>query len=179
MFSINKRYQIVSSCLLILSNILGLWKVNKHHNAHCTVSLITICFYICSTPSIQDMANAIGKEARAIYNYASAHGDFGDQKSISCLAPFVNIMRHPLWGRVQVKILMIKMILLRNLCFICQRPYGKPLNICPCYSLTPASFVYVYLCDLTWNLYQNGRTHNARGKGAFDNLCSVLSLCGI
>lgn len=48
------------------------------------------------------VAEAIGTEARAVYNYASTHGDFGLMKGVSCFAPFINLMRHPLWGRVQV-----------------------------------------------------------------------------
>ena len=48
------------------------------------------------------VAEAIGTEARAVFNDASKRGDFGPMKGISCFAPFINIMRHPLWGRVQV-----------------------------------------------------------------------------
>ena len=48
------------------------------------------------------VAEVIATEARAIYNNASNHGNYNNQKSVSCLAPFINIMRHPLWGRVQV-----------------------------------------------------------------------------
>jgi len=51
------------------------------------------------------MAEAIGTEARAIFNNASSHGDFSPMKGISCFAPFINIMRQPLWGRVQVLLL--------------------------------------------------------------------------
>jgi len=48
------------------------------------------------------VAEAIGTEARAVFNNASKYGDFGLMKGISCFSPFINILRHPLWGRVQV-----------------------------------------------------------------------------
>ena len=48
------------------------------------------------------MAEAVGTEARARNNYYTSKGDYGEFKGMSCLAPFINIMRHPLWGRVQV-----------------------------------------------------------------------------
>ena len=53
------------------------------------------------------VAEAIGTEARAVFNNASRSGDFTPMKGISCFAPFINIMRHPLWGRVQVCIAII------------------------------------------------------------------------
>jgi len=57
---------------------------------------------MCSEDLVYLVAEAIGTEARAVFNNASRHGDFAQMKGISCLAPFVNVMRHPLWGRVQV-----------------------------------------------------------------------------
>ena len=48
------------------------------------------------------VAEAIGTEVRAVFNDASKRGDFSLMKGASCFAPFTNIMRHPLWGRVQV-----------------------------------------------------------------------------
>ena len=48
------------------------------------------------------VAETIGTEARAVFNNASRQGDFAPMKGVSCFAPFINIMRHPLWGRVQV-----------------------------------------------------------------------------
>jgi len=53
------------------------------------------------------VAEAIGTEARATYNYASAHGDYGVYKGASCFSPFINLMRDPLWGRVQVNIIRV------------------------------------------------------------------------
>lgn len=53
------------------------------------------------------VAEAIGTEARGVFNNASRNGDFGPMKGISCFAPFINIMRHPLWGRVQVYVITV------------------------------------------------------------------------
>jgi len=55
------------------------------------------------------VAEAIGTEARAVFNNASKYGDFGLMKGISCFSPFINILRHPLWGRVQVRLVATRM----------------------------------------------------------------------
>ncbi|GAB6019394.1 hypothetical protein CHUAL_000978 [Chamberlinius hualienensis] len=47
------------------------------------------------------MAEATGLEVRAKYNNFSADGLYGTHKGLSCFSPVINIMRHPLWGRVQ------------------------------------------------------------------------------
>ena len=48
------------------------------------------------------VAEVISIEARALGNGAMRKGDYSDFKGLSCLAPFINIVRHPLWGRIVV-----------------------------------------------------------------------------
>lgn len=50
---------------------------------------------------IQNMATAIGWEARAISQTYAAQGNHGDHTGLSCFSPVINIMRHPYWGRNQ------------------------------------------------------------------------------
>jgi len=54
-----------------------------------------------SKPLIQKMAHTISIEARAQHNYYMNATSYIDQTGLSCFAPVVNIMRHPLWGRNQ------------------------------------------------------------------------------
>jgi len=61
------------------------------------------------------MAQAVGVEARAKHNEYNKQGNYGDHTGcdlfcpsicfaqLSCFAPVINIMRHPLWGRNQVQ----------------------------------------------------------------------------
>jgi len=65
--------------------------------------ILLLLIVLFSDDLVYVVAEAIGTEARAIFNSASKKGDFSPMKGISCFAPFVNIMRHPLWGRVQVQ----------------------------------------------------------------------------
>ena len=64
--------------------------------------LVYVVCLLSSEDLVYVVAEAIGTEARAVFNNASRNGDFSPMKGISCFAPFVNVMRHPLWGRVQV-----------------------------------------------------------------------------
>ena len=67
------------------------------------VTLLLRQFLPINSPKVvYEVAEMVATEARGFFNNASAHGDYSDMHSISCLAPFINIMRHPLWGRVQV-----------------------------------------------------------------------------
>lgn len=50
------------------------------------------------------MSSTIAIEARAQHNYFMKNQLYGDQTGLSCFAPVVNIMRHPLWGRNQVEL---------------------------------------------------------------------------
>jgi len=50
---------------------------------------------------IRRMSSTIAIEARAQHNYFMKNQLYGDQTGLSCFAPVVNIMRHPLWGRNQ------------------------------------------------------------------------------
>jgi len=50
---------------------------------------------------IHKMANVISIEARAKHTSFMKKKNFGDQTGLSCFAPVINIMRHPLWGRNQ------------------------------------------------------------------------------
>ena len=59
--------------------------------------------FCCSPPLLHAVAEATGKEVRAKYNDFVKKGQYGDHKGISCFSPVINIMRHPLWGRNQVK----------------------------------------------------------------------------
>ena len=52
---------------------------------------------------IHAIAEATAKEVRAKYNNYTKTGQYGDHKGISCFSPVINIMRHPLWGRNQVR----------------------------------------------------------------------------
>nr|CAB3234819.1 probable beta-D-xylosidase 6 [Phallusia mammillata] len=50
---------------------------------------------------IKMMSQAVAKEARAKHNQFNKEGNYGDHTGLSCFAPVINIMRHPLWGRNQ------------------------------------------------------------------------------
>lgn len=65
--------------------------------------IVLWCFFK-SKDVVYSVAEAIATEARAINNDATAHTQYGLMTGISCFAPFVNIARHPLWGRVQVRL---------------------------------------------------------------------------
>ena len=49
------------------------------------------------------MAHVISLEARAKHNMFMNQSNYGDQTGLSCFAPVINILRHPLWGRNQVE----------------------------------------------------------------------------
>jgi len=66
-----------------------------------------LLYLLSSEDLVYLVAEAIGTEARAVFNNASTLGDFAPMKGISCFAPFINVMRHPLWGRVQVSLVTI------------------------------------------------------------------------
>jgi hypothetical protein len=48
------------------------------------------------------MSEAVATELRGLYNADVAAGIYG-QHGLSCFSPVINIMRHPLWGRNQVR----------------------------------------------------------------------------
>ena len=75
------------------------------------------------------VAEAIGTEARAVFNNASRRGDFGPMKGASCFAPFINIMRHPLWGRVQVSVVSLD---LEKMALATDSTLVKLLSCCLC-----------------------------------------------
>ncbi len=50
------------------------------------------------------MAEATGVEVRAKHTAYMADKNYGDHTGLSCFSPVINIMRHPLWGRNQVKL---------------------------------------------------------------------------
>jgi len=50
-----------------------------------------------------NMSVAVSYELRAFYNEDVRHGIYG-KSGLSCFSPVINIMRHPLWGRNQVRI---------------------------------------------------------------------------
>ena len=56
-----------------------------------------------SKTAIMQMAQAVAVEARASYNMFLKEMDMGDHTCLSLFAPVINIMRHPLWGRNQVR----------------------------------------------------------------------------
>lgn len=56
-----------------------------------------------STEVICDVASATSIEVRAKFNDYQRRKIYGDHKGISCFSPVINIMRHPLWGRNQVR----------------------------------------------------------------------------
>lgn len=47
------------------------------------------------------VANATGAEVRAKHTQFVGIGYNGDHSGLSCFAPVINVMRHPLWGRAQ------------------------------------------------------------------------------
>ncbi|KAL3881454.1 hypothetical protein ACJMK2_027896 [Sinanodonta woodiana] len=54
------------------------------------------------SPSLMyDVAHATAEEVRAKHVEFVKHGQYGDRTGLSCFSPFMNIMRHPLWGRNQ------------------------------------------------------------------------------
>jgi len=77
------------------------------------------------------VAEAIGTEARATYNYASAHGDYDNMKGASCFAPFINLMRDPLWGRVQVNIVLVIKCTIRTDGVFCTKCNCIENKLCP------------------------------------------------
>lgn len=60
-------------------------------------------YFITSPRLIHDVAETISVEVHAKYNDYIKQGLHGFHKGISCFSPVVNIMRHPLWGRNQVR----------------------------------------------------------------------------
>ncbi|XP_022105210.1 probable beta-D-xylosidase 5 isoform X2 [Acanthaster planci] len=52
-----------------------------------------------------DLLTAVGTatsiEVRAKYNNYTSHGIYKDYGGLSCFSPVINIVRHPLWGRIQ------------------------------------------------------------------------------
>lgn len=50
-----------------------------------------------------NVSEAVSYELRGVYNDDIKRGVQG-QSGLSCLSPVINIMRHPLWGRNQVRI---------------------------------------------------------------------------
>uniref|UniRef100_A0A1I8JFU3 Fn3_like domain-containing protein n=1 Tax=Macrostomum lignano TaxID=282301 RepID=A0A1I8JFU3_9PLAT len=50
---------------------------------------------------LSQVGRATGLEVRAKHNDFVAKGDYGDHTGLTCFAPVINILRHPLWGRNQ------------------------------------------------------------------------------
>ena len=50
------------------------------------------------------MAEATGIEVRAKHTSYMADKKYGDHTGLSCFSPVINIARHPLWGRNQVRV---------------------------------------------------------------------------
>ena len=62
----------------------------------------------CSKALLIRVAEVIATEVRAHWNDNRAHGVYKVFYGLSCFSPEMNLMRHPLWGRNQV-ILVLKM----------------------------------------------------------------------
>ena len=58
---------------------------------------------VSSRELVYNMSEAVSYELRAFYNDDMRRGVYG-QSGLSCFSPVINIMRHPLWGRNQVKV---------------------------------------------------------------------------
>ena len=56
----------------------------------------------CSKSLLEAVGVATSVEARAKHTDAMAHENYREFTGISCFAPVINIMAHPLWGRNQV-----------------------------------------------------------------------------
>lgn len=57
-----------------------------------------------SRDMIFKMAEATAVEVRAKHTSYMADKNYGDHTGLSCFSPVINIMRHPLWGRNQVRL---------------------------------------------------------------------------
>ena len=67
---------------------------------------------MCSRELVYNMSEAVSYELRAFYNADMRRGVYG-KSGLSCFSPVINIMRHPLWGRNQVTVLIITSALLQ------------------------------------------------------------------
>ncbi|XP_038072715.1 probable beta-D-xylosidase 6 [Patiria miniata] len=54
-----------------------------------------------SVDLLTDVGTATSVEVRAKYNNYTSHGIYKDFGGLSCFSPVINIVRHPLWGRIQ------------------------------------------------------------------------------
>ena len=52
------------------------------------------------------MSQAVATELRGHWNNNSAHGVYKTYMGLSCFSPVINIARHPLWGRIQVSMML-------------------------------------------------------------------------
>lgn len=93
------------------------------------VSIVSLCVYLCgckcciilsycSEEIVYLVAEAIGTEARAINIDASSRGEYGLCTGMSCFSPFMNLVRHPLWGRVQVRFCFCRLQFTRWILFV-------------------------------------------------------------
>jgi len=71
----------------------------------------------CSPEVVYNMSQAVSYELRAFYNDDIRQGIHG-KSGLSCFSPVINIMRHPLWGRNQVKTVVIIGLLLMKFSYV-------------------------------------------------------------
>lgn len=79
-------------------------KGNHHYPLHITKEYFLLFVKLgFSEDIVYLVAEAIGTEARALNIDSVKRGDYQLCTGMSCLAPFINLVRDPLWGRVQVR----------------------------------------------------------------------------
>lgn len=67
--------------------------------------MLTCGCIFCSPDAVYAVAEAVSLELRALNNGEKAAKQYLTGLGLNCFSPVVNIMRHPLWGRNQVRIL--------------------------------------------------------------------------
>jgi len=74
--------------------------------------MCTGCVFVVSQELLYNVSEAISFELRGFYNDDIRRGVHG-KSGLSCFSPVINIMRHPLWGRNQVNISTIVLVVVR------------------------------------------------------------------
>jgi hypothetical protein len=87
----------------LLSPKLLAWELPSGSDNKFLIQITTyLKFQTCSPDLAHNMSSAVATELRAFYNAATKAKIYG-RRGVNCFTPVINIMRHPLWGRNQVK----------------------------------------------------------------------------
>ena len=79
----------------------GNFRSTEYHQYSFVYSWIKL-FFFCSKDVLFRVAKAASEEVRARNNDFVGRKQYGVHTGLTCFAPVINIMRHPLWGRSQV-----------------------------------------------------------------------------